>query len=91
MEKIICGIERDIPYDFQGKKGVTNRLYVMDSEVSHFRRDNGSSFTGQRTEFIKVRESINISEFMPGDVIRCYYNRFGQVEEIVKVGTNGTE
>lgn len=85
MDLIICGIEKDIPYDYQGHKGVTNRFYVMDKEPTTRSRENGSSFVGQRTEFIKVPKSVNIDDFGLADVIRVYYNRYGQVDYIEKV------
>ena len=85
MDKIIVGIETNIPYDFQGKKGVTNRFYLTDDEDQSFSRDNGSAFVGRHVEFIKVPKDINISEFGLGDLIRPYYNRYGQIVDIIKL------
>lgn len=89
MDKIIIGIEKNIPYDYQGRKGTTNRIYLIDSEETVFSRDNGSSFSGRRSEFVKVPKSIDIEQFHTNDHIKVFYNRYGQVDEIVKVANNG--
>ena len=86
MNKIIVGIEKNIPYDFKGRKGTTSRLYVIDAEEQVFSRQNGSDFIGRHAEFVKIPKSVNPDDFAPDDEITIYYNRYGQVEEIVKVG-----
>lgn len=91
MDKIIVGIEKNIPYDYQGRKGVTNRIYVIDSEETMFSRQNGSDFIGRHAEFVKVPKSIDIEQFSPDDVVRILYNRYGQPEEIQKVASHGTK
>lgn len=85
MEKIIIGIERNIPYDFNGRQGVTNRFYLMDCDDQSFSRDNGSSFIGRHAEFVKVPKSVKLDDFGLGDKINVFYNRYGQIEEIQKV------
>lgn len=82
MSKKIIGIERNIPYDFQGHKGVTNRLYLIDPDESSYSRDNGSDFIGRKCEFVKVPRSFNVNDFAVGDEINVFYNRYGQVEQI---------
>lgn len=85
MEKVIVGIEVGIPYEFQGRKGTTNRFYLLDKESTVYTKNNGSYFNGQKTEYIKVPSSVDVNQFSLGDIIHCYYNRYGNIEEIVKV------
>lgn len=92
MEKIIVGIEKNIPYNFQGMTGVTNRFYLLDKDPSNYTRENGCSFSGQKVEFIKVPKNIDINQYRIGSIIRPLYNRYGQVEEIQIVGSvNGSK
>lgn len=82
MNKIIVGIEKNIPWTYEGRSGVTNRLYTIDAEDQNYTNSRGAQLIGKRIEVVKLPSAISPDAFMPGDEIQVFYNRYGQVEAI---------
>lgn len=82
MNKVIVGIESNIPWEYQGRSGLTNRLYTIDAEDQDYTSQRGAHLRGKRIEVVKLPASIAPDAFMPGDEIQVFYNRYGQVEAI---------
>lgn len=93
MNYRIMGILKNRPYDMtdkdSGKRyvGVSSRLYLASANPGETSENlsNGGEMIGRETLYIKFPKHQNIDDFHVGDTISYYYNKYRQIDQIIKV------
>lgn len=94
MNYKIVGILKDRPYTFKDEKsgreykGVSSRLYLASANMNETSENlsHGGEMIGRETMYIKFPKSQNINDFKLGDVIQFFYNKYRQIDQVIKVG-----
>lgn len=79
MKVNVYGIQRHVKWSYNGQTGENQRLHVMYDQPLQ------SPDEGYRVESIKVPSKVDLSKIKAGDVIEIYFNRYGAVDQVVKV------
>lgn len=79
MKAKVYGIQRNVKWTYQDKSGTNQRLHVLYPDALP------GDDEGYRVECIKVSHNVDLQDVHPGDVVEIYFNRFGNVEQVVKV------
>lgn len=93
MNYKIVGILKDRPYEFEDPSthrkysGTSSRLYLA-SAVQGETSENlsrGGQMIGHETLYIKLPKSQNVNDFKLGDIVTYYYNKYRQIDQVIKV------
>lgn len=93
MNYQIVGILKNRPYSMDDQRsgkhyeGVSSRLYLA-SAVKGETSENlsrGGEMIGRETMYIKVPRSQHVEDFHVGDIIQFYYNKYRQIDQVIKV------
>lgn len=97
MNYKIVGILKNRPYDMTDEKtgrhftGTSSRLYLA-SAVQGQTSENlsrGGEMIGHETLYIKLPKSQNIDDFKLGDIVTYYYNKYRQIDQVIKIQKEG--
>lgn len=80
MKVTIYGIQHDVKWTYQGNTGSNQRLHVIHTDNPLPAPDDG-----YRVESIKIKKDFDLSSFQAGDEVNIFYDRYGNVEQIIKV------
>lgn len=78
MKAKVYGIQRNVKWTYQDKSGTNQRLHIC------YPDQLPDPDEGYRVESLKVSAHVDLSSIHPGDVVEIYFNRFGNVEQVVK-------
>lgn len=82
MKATVYGIQRKVKWSYQGREGFNQRLHLVYPEEMN---NNETQEYGFRVESLKVPGRVDLSKIKVNDMIEIYYNRYGQVESVVKI------
>lgn len=89
----IVGMIKNRPYSMDDQRtgkhyeGVSSRLYLAGCKSGETSENmsRGGHFEGYETTFIKLPKSQNIDDFKIGDTVQFFYNKYRQIDQVVKV------
>lgn len=79
MRAKLCGIQYVVKWHYQDKSGTNQRIHVMYPDKLE------APDQGFRVESIKVNNRVQLQGLHANDDIEIYFDRFGNVESVVKV------
>lgn len=80
MRAQVYGIQRKVKWSYQGQEGFNQRLHVIYPD--EMKDENSEGF---RVEQIKVSMKVPLNKICVNDTVEIYYNRYGQVDQVIKV------
>lgn len=89
----IVGMIKNRPYSMDDQQtgkhfeGVSSRLYLSGCHTGETSENmsHGGVFEGYETTYIKFPKNQNIDDFKIGDTIQFFYNKYRQIDQVIKV------
>lgn len=78
MKVTVFGVQHNVRWHYKDQEGTNQRLHIVYPDQLQ------APDSGVRVEAIKISKNVDLSHISAGDTVEIFYNRFGNVEQVVK-------